>query len=396
MSASHSLSGLRLGLVAGEASGDLLGSLLLENLPQRLGMPVNACGIGGAKMRAKGMQTWWACDRLAVHGYTEALWRLPELLSIRRGLISQFLVQNKAQRLDLFMGIDAPDFNLFVERQLKRAGVPVLHWVSPSVWAWRAGRIPVIGRSTDHVLCVFPFEPALYARHGIPATYVGHPLAQCIPMTPDRRAARQALKLPDDVPVVAVLPGSREGEIQRHTPLFAQAMQLLARDEPHMHFVWPTLPSLRAKVMKGLQQVLGTDAWTRGHVHVLDGQSHVALAACDVSLLASGTATLEAALFKRPMVIAYQVGRLSWEMMRRMHYQPWIGLPNILAGEFLVPEFMQKAATPKNLSTALQDWLHHPDKVSQLQRQFEVIHRQLQKDTFGEISQVIQQAVRSR
>ncbi|MDP3135502.1 MAG: lipid-A-disaccharide synthase, partial [Burkholderiaceae bacterium] len=306
-------------MVAGEASGDLLAGLLLDGLRARW-PGLHAAGIGGAQMARRGFEAWWPADKLAVRGYVEVLRHYREIVGIRASLRERLL----RERPDVFIGVDAPDFNLDLESDLRRAGVRTVHFVCPSIWAWRADRVEKIRRSCDHVLCIFPFEPALLARHGISASYVGHPLAQVIPMQPDRGAARAALGLRDDATVVALLPGSRQSEIHYLARRFFDAAALIRLARPDVRLVVPAVPALKAQ----LEAMAAASGFTTGAggLQILSGQSHLALAACDVTLVASGTATLEAALFKRPMVIAYNMNWLSWQLMRRQQLQPWVGL----------------------------------------------------------------------
>jgi lipid-A-disaccharide synthase len=362
-------------MVAGEASGDLLAGALLAACRQRWPQ-LQAVGIGGPAMQAQGFEAWWPQQKLAVRGYVEVLPHLRELLAIRKQLKQRLL----ASPPDLFIGVDAPDFNLDLEVALRQRGVPTLHFISPSFWAWRARKVDKLRAAADHVLCIFPFEPDLLARLGVPATFVGHPLASLIPMVPDRMAARQSLGLPQDMPVVALLPGSRLAEIRHLAPRFFRAAALLARQRPALRFVVPVLPVLRPAVERAAREA----GWLgQGHegLHLVDGRSHAVLAACDAALVASGTATLEAALFKRPMVIAYHMPWLSWQIMRRKQLQPWVGLPNILSGEFVVPELLQERATPEALAQAVAHWLDHPDDVAALAARFEQMHRSLHRDT---------------
>jgi lipid-A-disaccharide synthase len=342
--------------------------LLIQGLhgrwPQARGV-----GIGGPRMQAQGFDAWWPHDKLAVRGYVEVLRHYRGIVAIRDQLRQRLL----AQPPDVFIGVDAPDFNLDLEAGLKAAGIPTVHFVCPSIWAWRPERIEKIRRSVDHMLCIFPFEPALLAQAGIAATYVGHPLAQTIPMHPDRLAARQALGLAADRPVVAVLPGSRQSEIENLTPRFVQAAQIMQRQNPDLQFVLPAIPSLQARI----QALIDAQGGVVG-LEVLTGQSHAALAACDATLIASGTATLEAALFKRPMVIGYHMNWLSWQIMKRQQLQPWVGLPNILSEDFVVPEFLQDRCTPEALA---KSWLSAPDRVDALQSRFQQLHLALQRDT---------------
>jgi len=280
----------------------------------------------------------------------------------------------------VFIGVDAPDFNLDLEADLKAAGIRTVHFISPSVWAWRADRVEKIRRSVDHVLCIFPFEPALLAQHGIAATYVGHPLAGMIPMQPNKAVARQQLGLAVDDRVLAVLPGSRRSEIQYLADRFFRAVALVQRAQPAIKIVVPAVPALRQQIEQAAQ-----DAGVLAQVKIIAGQSHAVLAACDVTLIASGTATLEAALFKRPMVIAYNMNWLSWQIMRRKKLQPWVGLPNILCRDFVVPELLQEAATPQALADAVLQWMDakisEPEKIAAVEQRFTQLHHELQRDT---------------
>jgi lipid-A-disaccharide synthase len=361
--------------VAGEASGDLLAAQLLPELGRR--WPGSKfVGIGGPQMAAQGFDAWWPSEKLAVRGYVEVLRHYREIVGIRRQLKARLL----ARPPKLFVGVDAPDFNLDLEADLRTAGVKTVHFVAPAVWAWRPERVEKIRRSVDHVLCIFPFEPALLARHGIAATYVGHPLAQVIPMTPDKAAARNALGVSQEVALVALLPGSRQAEIEHLLPRFLAAARLMLEANPSLRFVLPAVPSLMEKIDQAVHR-----AGLVAQVEVTRGGSHTALAACDVTLIASGTATLEAALFKRPMVIAYHMNALSWWLTRRKKLQPWVGLPNILAESFLVPELLQEAASPAALAIATLDWMKndpaHVARRANLTERFEQLHRDLMRDT---------------
>ena len=381
------------GLVAGEASGDLLAGLLLDGLRARWPQLTTA-GIGGAHMTAHGFDAWWPIEKLSVRGYLEVLPRLPELLSIRKQLARRLLTE----RPDLFIGVDAPDFNFDLEARLKKAGIKTLHFVSPSFWAWRPEKLLKLKAAADHVLCLFPFEPELLAEHGIAATYVGHPLANVIPMQPDRAAARRALGLDEHATVVALLPGSRAAEVKYLLSGFFQAAALIRQARPATQFIVPAVPHLLTQI-EAAARVSGLgDA-----LKVVRGQSHAVLAACDVTLIASGTATLEAALFKRPMVIAYAMPAFSYRLMRKKRQLPWVGLPNVLCAPrewlhrpadmsahdmadhadapFVVPELIQDAATPAALAQAVLDWLGAPEKIAQLQQRFTALHHELKRDT---------------
>ncbi|MDM0044325.1 lipid-A-disaccharide synthase [Variovorax dokdonensis] len=361
----------RFAMVAGEASGDLLAGRMLDGFHSRW-PDVQAIGIGGPQMVARGFQTWWPQEKLAVRGYIEVLRHYPEIASIRRQLKARVL----HERPDVFIGVDAPDFNLGLEADLRAAGIRTVHFVCPSIWAWRPGRIENIRAAADHVLCIFPFEPELLASHGVAGSYVGHPLAQVIPMEPDRAAARAKLGLSTQAPVVALLPGSRRSELRYIAPRFLDAARLMRKTEPHLQLVLPTLPTL----IDEARQMIGA-AGLEGQVHLIEGRSHEVLAACDVTLIASGTATLEAALFKRPMVIAYNMNYLTWRLMLTKQLQPWVGLPNILCRDFVVPELIQNEATPEALARSTLDWLRSPAKVSNLTQRFTALHEELLRDT---------------
>lgn len=370
-------------MVAGEASGDLLAGLLLDGLKERWPGMV-ASGIGGPQMQLRGFQAQWPSDKLAVRGYVEVLRHYREIVAIRRELRQRLL----GAPPDLFVGVDAPDFNLDLERDLKQQGIKTVQFVCPSVWAWRAERLQRMRDSLDHVLCLFPFEPDLLRAHGIAATYVGHPLAQVIPMQCDRAAARQALGFAPDDAVLAILPGSRQSEVHYLARRFLEAAKLLLRERPALRCVLPAVAPLRNTIAR-----IAAEAGMFSRLLILDGQSHLALAACDVTLIASGTATLEAALFKRPMVIAYNMHWLSWRIMRNKRLQAWVGLPNILCREFVVPELLQDAATPTALAAAVLHWLDSPGAVHGVQRRFAALHAELLRDTPRVAAQAIGQLV---
>lgn len=363
---------LRIGMVAGEASGDLLASLLLQGVSQHWPQ-WQASGIGGPRMQAQGFQVLWPSHLLAVHGYNlEVFKRVFGLWRIRSQLRQRFL----QERPDVFIGVDAPDFNFGLEESLRQKGIRTVHFVCPSIWAWRPHRVHTIRRSADHVLCLFPFEPALLEQHGIAATYVGHPLASVLPLAPDQQAARAALQLPPDAEVLALLPGSRDSEIAYLAPRFLEAASLLHQRRPGLRCLLPAAPGYLAR-LQGMVQAAGLS-----HViTVLNGQSHEALTACNVTLIASGTATLEAALLKRPMVISYAMHPISARIMRSKQLQPWVGLPNILSREFVVPELLQEDATPPKLADAVAAWLDDPARCAAVQQHFTELHHSLRRDT---------------
>lgn len=374
---------MQLGMVAGEASGDLLAGLLLGGLKARW-PSLHAAGIGGPDMAAQGFEAWWPSERLAVHGYAEALKVYRQLVALRTALGDRLL----AQRPAAFVGIDAPDFNLGLEARLKAAGLKTIHFVCPSIWAWRGGRVHKLAASADHVLCLFPFEPALLAKAGVPASYVGHPLADAIPLDVPRAAARTALGLNERDTVVAVMPGSRRGEVRHIAPDFVRAVQRLRAARPELRCVLPIAPGLRAMV-----EAVVAEAGAQDAIELVDGRSHQVMAASDVVMVASGTATLEAALFKRPMVIGYRVHWLNWQVMRHMRYQPWVGLPNVLNEDFVVPELLQHAMTPQALAAAVLRWLDDPQACERLQQRFAELHLRLRRDTARAATDAIAQVI---
>jgi lipid-A-disaccharide synthase len=361
----------RFAMVAGEASGDLLAGMLLQGLRRRW-PALHADGIGGPKMAAQGFEAWWPHDKLAVRGYVEVLRHYRELSAIRSALAARLLESPP----DAFIGVDAPDFSLDLEERLKARGIRTIHFVSPSIWAWRAKRIEKIRRATDLVLCLFPFEPEIYAKQGIAAAYVGHPLAGAIPIEVPRAESRARLGLPADARVVAILPGSRRAEVEYIAPRLFAAAELLHQQRPGLRFVVPIVPGLRELV-----EPIRRRHAPQADILLVDGQSHDALAACDLTLIASGTATLEAALFKRPMVVVYVMHALTWQISKRMNYQPWVALPNILLREFAVPELLQGAATPERIAQAARAWLDDPAACETLVARFTELHQQLRCDT---------------
>lgn len=368
-------------MVAGESSGDLLAGRLLSGL--RVHLPqARMHGIGGAKMAEHGFVSDWPMEKLTVRGLFEVIPRYREIKSIQNALRDQLLAEKPA----VFVGVDYPGFNLGLEMQLRRAGIPTVHFIGPQIWAWRGGRIKKIAKAVSHMLVVFPFEEAIYRQAGIPVTYVGHPLAEVIPLLPDVVAARTALDLSLAATVVAILPGSRMSELKYNTAAFIGAAKLLARREPGLHFVVP-MAGMRQR--EYFVQLLAQAGLADVPLQLVDGQSHTVLAAADAVLVASGTASLEVALFKKPMVIAYRMMRASWEIMRHMGYQPWIGLPNILAREFLVPELLQDAATPQALADALWQQLTDANLQASLRQRFTDMHYSLLRNTAKESAQAV-------
>ncbi len=372
-------------MVAGESSGDLLASRLLSGLRPHVPDAL-IHGIGGPRMAEYGFRSDWPMEKLSVRGLFEVLAHYREIKGIQNSLRDRLLVEKPAA----FIGVDAPDFNFGLETQLKQAGIPTMHFISPSIWAWRGGRIKKIARAVSHMLVVFPFEEEIYRKAGIPVTYVGYPLAEVIPMEPDVAAARAELGLPLDARVVAILPGSRMSELKYNTTAFVGAARLLARRDPSIRFVVP-MAGERQKAY--FEELVSKAGLAEVQVQLLAGRSHTAIAASDSVLVASGTATLEVALYKKPMVIAYKMMRASWEILRHMGYQPWIGLPNILAREFVVPELLQNAATPEALADALWKQLEDSELRVRLRQRFTEIHHALLRDTAKESAQAVLQLI---
>ena len=362
---------LCIALVAGEASGDTLGAGLIKALKQRY-PDAQFIGIGGPRMLAEGMVSQVPMERLAVMGLIEVLGRLRELLRIRRDLV-EFLKQRQP---DVFIGIDAPDFTLGVEQRLREAGIPTVHYVSPSVWAWREKRVLGIRQSTDLMLTLFPFEEEVYRKHGVDVRCVGHTLADEIPMKPDRAAARQALGLTADGPIIALMPGSRNGELRKLGLLFLQTAAWCLERNPALHFV---LPCANPERRQQVEEILA-ESGLQLPLTLLDGQSHQALAACDGVLIASGTATLEAMLFKRPMVVAYRMAGLTFRILKRLVKVGHVALPNLLAGHEVAPEFLQDAATPSAMGQALLDRLGDSPERVQTEAEFRQLHDMLKRN----------------
>ena len=389
----------KLACVAGEPSGDLLAApalSALNQIPDMAGLEIY--GIGGPRMQAQGMRSDWPMETLSVRGYVEAIKQLPAILKLRKELIQSLTGEG---RPDVYLGIDAPDFNLGVELHLRKAGIPTLHLVSPSIWAWRAGRIKKISQAVERMLCIFPFETEIYDRAGVASTYVGHPLASEIPLEPNTNQAREKivkeLKLSSDLLeeiVIAVLPGSRGSEIELIAPVFFETMQLLVEKlkGQKLQFLIPVAtPRLRAPLEQLLLQAKNINPDIQ--IQLLDGMADEVLEASDVVLIASGTATLQAALWKKPMVISYKVPWLTAQIMKRQGYLPYVGLPNILCGEFVVPELLQNDATPEKLAQALIDWLNNPNKVSELKARFSQMHETLRRPTGLLVAQAVAQTI---
>jgi lipid-A-disaccharide synthase len=389
----------KLACVAGEPSGDLLAAPVLSALKQ---IPdtsnLEVYGIGGPRMQAEGLRSDWPMETLSVRGYVEAIKQLPAILKLRKELISNLTGEG---RPDVYLGIDAPDFNLGVELALRKAGIPTLHFVSPSIWAWRAGRITKIKQAVERMLCIFPFETEIYERAGISATYVGHPLASEIPLEPNSATAKKTIEkalglTPNALNgiVVSVLPGSRGSEIELIAPVFFETMTELVKRMPGqlLQFVIPVAtPRLRAPIEALLKNTLEKNPNLT--IFLIDGEADAVLEAADVVLIASGTATLQAALWKKPMVISYKVPWLTAQIMKRQGYLPYVGLPNILCGEFVVPELLQDDATPSKLADALMAWLNNPSKVAQLKIRFAEMHETLRRPTGLLVAQAVAQTI---
>jgi lipid-A-disaccharide synthase len=391
----------KLACVAGEPSGDLLAAPVLSALNQIPDMSgLEVYGIGGPRMQAEGMRSDWPMETLSVRGYVEAIKQLPAILKLRKELIAHLLGEG---RPDVYLGIDAPDFNLGVELQLRKAGIPTLHFVSPSIWAWRAGRIKKIAQAVERMLCIFPFETEIYDRAGVASTYVGHPLASDIPLEPNTGAAREKIAKTLNIQsaaldglVIAVLPGSRSSEIELIAPVFFDTMRLLVQrlKGQSLHFLIPVAtPQLREPLEQLLLQTQNINPDIQ--IHLLDGMADEVLEASDVVLIASGTATLQAALWKKPMVISYKVPWLTAQIMKRQGYLPYVGLPNILCGEFVVPELLQDEATPEKLAQAILGWLENPVKANQLKARFTQMHETLRRPTGLLVAQAVAQTIAS-
>ena len=364
---------IRIALMAGEASGDLLGAHLLAALKERI-PGLEAVGIGGPRMQSMGMQSWYPMEWFAVRGYVEVIKSLPKLLRVRREFKRRLL----ADPPDLFIGIDAPDFNLELERALRAGGIITVQYVGPAIWGWRGERIHKLKRAVSKVLALFPFEPAIYEKAGVPVAYVGHPLADEFPEHPDRNGAREQMRISVKQTVVALLPGSRQSEVREMSELFIATARLVAEQIPQVLFL---VPLVSRETRNIFEEALYRQQAQALPITILFGHAHMAMTAADAVLVASGTATLEAALLKRPMVISYRMPRLSAWIIRRKAHLPYAGLPNILAGAFVVPELLQEDANAENLAQALCNQLQDKEVRRRLERTFLDIHRSLRQDT---------------
>jgi lipid-A-disaccharide synthase len=362
---------MKVAIVAGEASGDLLGAALIRAVKSRW-PDTQFYGIAGPRMMAEGAESLYPMEKLAVRGYVEVLRHLREILGIRAGLRRRLL----ADKPDLFIGVDAPDFNLGLETRLKAAGIRTVHYVSPSIWAWRPERIHSIAKAVDRILVLFPFEAPLYERQGVPVTFVGHPLADAMPLEPDRAEARAQLRLPAAAVPVALLPGSRVSELELHADLLIRTASELAKARPELRFF---VPLATRETREYFEQRLYALEARELPITILFGHAQLALCAAEAALVASGTATLEAALARCPMVITYRLNALTYWLVKRKAILPYAGLPNILAGEFIVPELLQDDATPANLAQALGNWLDNKGARKLVRERFAKLHAALAK-----------------
>lgn len=385
---------MKIGIVAGEASGDLLGSHLIFALKKHH-PDIQFIGIAGPKMIGEGAVTLYPMEHLSVRGYIEVIKHLPKLLALRRNLYKQLITQH----IDLFIGIDAPDFNFWLEKKLKSKGIAAIHYVSPSIWAWRKGRIKSIKKAVSHILALFPFEPALYQQAGIPVSYVGHPLADMLPLEPNTLSARDNLKLKGDNTVIAMLPGSRQSEVSQHSELFIKTAQrihaeLLTSGNSKVVFLVPLITRETRQIFDdALHRFLINlpENIVSPPITVMFGHAHEAMEASDLVIVASGTATLEAALLKKPMIITYRMPKLSWQILKRMRLQPYVGLPNILAEQFVVPELLQEEATPEKIATAAIKLLNNKTEIETIKKRFTQIHHQLKQNTAELAAKVVSQ-----
>ena len=384
----------KIAIVAGEASGDLLGSHLIRALKAQRG-DLTFIGIAGPKMIGEGATSLFPIEKLSVRGYVEVLKHLYGLLKLRKSLLKQLL----AEKPDIFIGVDAPDFNFWLERKLKKHSIPTIHYVSPSIWAWRGGRMGKIKRAVSHVLALFPFEPALYEKAGVAVTYVGHPLADELPLKPSKTAAREILKIEKNKLVIAMLPGSRQSEVKQHADLLIKTAKIISKENQNSQFLVPLITretrqlfetTLYNNISHNQANLNNEDTPDeRLDLDILFGHAHDAMEAADIVIVASGTATLEAALLKKPMVITYRMPAISWQILKRMRYQPYVGLPNILAGKFLVPELLQHDATPQKLADAVASLLSDDAYLKEINQEFTTIHHNLRQNSAKKAAEVV-------
>ncbi len=371
----------KIAIVAGEASGDLLGGHLIAAL-NKARSDLSFFGIAGPQMMRQGAKTLYEMEKLSVRGYFEVIKHLYGLLKLRKQLLQQIL----DEKPDVFIGIDAPDFNFWLERQLKKRGIPTIHYVSPSIWAWRGGRIRKIKRSVTHMLALFPFEPALYEAVNMPVTYVGHPLADELPLKPKVAEARKMLKLEDEALIVAMLPGSRQSEVQQHAAFFVETAELMSHYHKQIKFLVPLITRATRNLF---EEAIDKNGNQKLNMQLLFGHAHDAMEAADFVIVASGTATLEAALLKRPMIITYRMPKISWWLLKPMHYLPYVGLPNVLAKRFVVPELLQKEATAEAVTEKMNAMLEDKQGLSEIKKEFTEIHRALKQNSAKKAAEVV-------
>lgn len=380
----------KIAVVAGESSGDLLGFHLMQAL-QSARTDLSFIGIAGPKMLSLGAKSAFAMERLSVRGYVEVIKHLYGLLKLRKQLLKQII----DEKPDVFIGIDAPDFNFWLEKKLKAKGIPTIHYVSPSIWAWRKGRIHGIKRAVSHMLALFPFEPAIYEQANVPVTYIGHPLADVLPIEPDVASTRELLKLHPTAIVVAMLPGSRQSEVAAHAKLFVEAALLMQKEYAdtqtnQIQFLVPLITRETRDIFEeAMHDVYVAQPDAVLNMQIMFGHAHDAMEAADIVIVASGTATLEAALLKKPMVITYRMPYLSWQILKHMRYQPYVGLPNILAGKFLVPELLQDDATAQNIADASLRLLSDKNYLVELKQAFTKIHLSLKQNSASKAAKVV-------
>ncbi len=381
----------KIAMVAGEASGDLLGYHLIREL-KTVHPDVEIFGIAGPKMMSLGAKSLYPIERLSVRGYLEVLKHLRGLLQLRKQLLKQIL----QEKPDVFIGIDAPDFNFWLEKKLKAKGIATIHYVSPSIWAWRKNRIHSIKRAVSHMLALFPFEPALYQQAGVPVSYIGHPLADALPMEPDVAQMREKLKLKKNSVVIAILPGSRQSEVTFHAELMLESAisfeRLMRENGKSVQFLVPLVTRETRDIFQNAWHQLQTDKPELAiDLQIMFGHAHEAMIAADAVLVASGTASLEAALLKKPMIITYKMSNMSWQLLKRMRLQPYVGLPNILAGEFIVPELLQHEATPANIAQTMYNLLADKTGLAQLHEKYRAIHARLKQNSAQKAAAVVKQ-----
>ena len=368
-------------IVAGESSGDLLGSHLIRALKSTRS-DLTFIGVAGPRMAKEGASSYFPMEELSVRGYFEAFRKLFHLLTLRKNLLNQIL----DAKPDLFIGIDAPDFNFWIERQLKKKDIPVIHYVSPSIWAWRRNRLKKIKKSIDHMLTIFPFEKNIYTKAHIKATFVGHPLAEMIPLHPNKKKAQYKLKIIKATKVIALLPGSRQGEVKWHTQLLIDSAIELSKKIRDVKFLVP-LPTRETYAI--FSKALFKNMHAGLDIQLLIGHASDAINASDLVIVASGTATLETALYKKPMIVIYKMSSISWEILKRMRYLPYVSLPNILLNKFFVPELLQKDATPENITNKALEILKDATYRRNLLIQFTKIHHQLKQNTSHHLNKII-------